>query len=152
MTGQNALPSRYVTTRIGLIEALRDLPSPPPGDVAALADSLLERLPPVTARAAEDPRMVLLEDAWTLICELAAGGHQGVAGEVSSWRERYEQAVREHAGQLAAKASAPKACICPRFPDTGGCRVGDLTCPVHGVNGTEPLDGPWEAEAGQVHP
>ena len=34
-------------------------------------------------------------------------------------------------------------CICVRFSDTGGYRIGDLCCPVHGVSGTEPLDGPW---------
>lgn len=39
---------------------------------------------------------------------------------------------------------AEPACICVRFRDTGGFRVGDLTCPVHGVEGTEPLDGPWD--------
>jgi hypothetical protein len=45
-----------------------------------------------------------------------------------------------------------RGCVCRRFADTGGYRVGDLTCPVHGLNGTGPLDGPWEADAGQVTP
>jgi hypothetical protein len=35
-------------------------------------------------------------------------------------------------------------CTCPRFKDTNGYRIGDLTCPVHGVSGPRPLDGPWE--------
>ena len=35
-------------------------------------------------------------------------------------------------------------CICPRLTDTGGYRVADLACPVHGVDGTEPGDGYWE--------
>ena len=46
---------------------------------------------------------------------------------------------------LEAEDVQPKAlCICPHFRDTGGFRIADLTCPVHGVNGTEPGDGPWE--------
>lgn len=35
-------------------------------------------------------------------------------------------------------------CICPRFRDTGGYRIADLTCPVHGVDGPEPGDGYWD--------
>lgn len=35
-------------------------------------------------------------------------------------------------------------CICPRFTDTGGFRIADLTCPIHGVGGTDPGDGYWE--------
>jgi hypothetical protein len=34
-------------------------------------------------------------------------------------------------------------CICPRFKDTGGFRIADLACPVHGVDGTDPGDGYW---------
>lgn len=34
------------------------------------------------------------------------------------------------------------ACICPRFSDAGGFRIADLCCPVHGVSGTDPGDGP----------
>jgi len=36
-------------------------------------------------------------------------------------------------------------CICPRFRDTGGFRIADLTCPIHGLNGTDPGDGYWPA-------
>jgi hypothetical protein len=42
------------------------------------------------------------------------------------------------------KAAPPvEPCICPRFTDTGGFRIADLTCPVHGVGGTSPGDGYW---------
>ena len=42
-------------------------------------------------------------------------------------------------------------CICRRFRDTGGYRIADLGCPIHGVDGTNPSDGPWEEEpAGQL--
>jgi hypothetical protein len=44
-------------------------------------------------------------------------------------------------------AADPAACICVRFRDTGGFRVGDPCCPVHGVDGTGPLDGPWDDDA-----
>ena len=39
---------------------------------------------------------------------------------------------------------ASPRCICPRFGDTGGCRIADLCCPVHGTSGTDPGDGYWE--------
>lgn len=42
--------------------------------------------------------------------------------------------------------TTPPGYICPRFGDTGGFRIADLTCPVHGVNGTDPGDGPWSTE------
>lgn len=38
----------------------------------------------------------------------------------------------------------PEGCICAMFRDTGGFRIADLTCPVHGVGGTNPGDGNWE--------
>lgn len=37
-------------------------------------------------------------------------------------------------------------CICSRFRDTGGYRIANLTCPVHGMEGTDPGDGPWESD------
>ena len=37
-------------------------------------------------------------------------------------------------------------CICVRFKDTGGYRIADLGCPVHGVEGTDPGDGYWDEE------
>lgn len=46
-------------------------------------------------------------------------------------------------GDEGESAAEQGACNCPRFTDTGGFRIADLTCPVHGVNGTEPGDGPW---------
>ena len=46
-------------------------------------------------------------------------------------------------------------CNCPRFSDTGGFRIADLTCPVHGVSGTDPGDGYWDdgqtIDIGHVH-
>ena len=38
----------------------------------------------------------------------------------------------------------PEGCICTMFRDTGGFRIADLLCPVHGVDGMVPGDGPWE--------
>jgi hypothetical protein len=52
--------------------------------------------------------------------------------------------TRELLGEVPA---AHGECICVRFSDTGGFRVGDPCCPVHGASGTEPLDGPWEVPA-----
>jgi hypothetical protein len=40
----------------------------------------------------------------------------------------------------------PLGCICPYFRDTGGFRIADLTCPVHGVEGTDPGDGYWPTD------
>lgn len=33
-----------------------------------------------------------------------------------------------------------EGCICPRFKDIAPQLIADLTCPVHGVNGTNPGD------------
>jgi hypothetical protein len=38
----------------------------------------------------------------------------------------------------------PEGCICPIFSDTGGFRIADLCCPVHGIDGTETGDDYWE--------
>lgn len=40
----------------------------------------------------------------------------------------------------------PEGCICPQFTDIGDYRIADLTCPVHGVDGTDPGDGFWEVK------
>jgi hypothetical protein len=37
----------------------------------------------------------------------------------------------------------PEGCICTVFRDTGGFRIADLACPVHGIKGTDPGDGYW---------
>lgn len=47
--------------------------------------------------------------------------------------------------QDAAPFKRPEGCICVMFRDTGGFRIADLTCPVHGVAGSDPGDGYWEA-------
>lgn len=44
------------------------------------------------------------------------------------------------------EAEHPATCSCTHFSDTGGFRIGDLCCPVHGVDGAKPLDGPWDIE------
>lgn len=33
-----------------------------------------------------------------------------------------------------------EGCICPRFRDIAPALIADLTCPVHGGNGTNPGD------------
>lgn len=38
----------------------------------------------------------------------------------------------------------PEGCNCPMFSDTGGFRLADLTCSVHGALGSDPGDGYWE--------
>lgn len=37
-------------------------------------------------------------------------------------------------------------CTCKRFIDAGGVRIADLACPKHGVDGTDPGDGWWDAD------
>ena len=51
-------------------------------------------------------------------------------------------------GRDAAAKTEPPRCICVRFTDTGGFRIADLCCPVHGVGGTNPGDGYWEDGGG----
>lgn len=48
--------------------------------------------------------------------------------------------------EIVEPQPAPPRCICVRFKDTGGFRIADLCCPVHGVDGTDPGDGNWDAE------
>lgn len=45
-----------------------------------------------------------------------------------------------------AEIVKPPNCICPRFTDTGGYRIADLACPIHGVGGPIRGDGPWEPD------
>ena len=40
----------------------------------------------------------------------------------------------------------PEGCICLMFTDIGERRIADLTCPVHGVDGSDPGDGFWEVK------
>ena len=47
---------------------------------------------------------------------------------------------------MSGQPKRPEGCICTVFSDTGGFRIADLTCPVHGVGGSEPGDGYWEAQ------
>ena len=49
----------------------------------------------------------------------------------------------EEDGPCDEPARVPPSCICSRFSDTGGFRIADLTCPVHGVGGSHPGDGYW---------
>lgn len=64
--------------------------------------------------------------------------------EIIEGLDHYVGALRTF---VHAQESTPELqCICAHFSDTGGMRIGDLCCPVHGVNGPEPLDGPWDDE------
>src|SRR5262252_9479419 len=47
--------------------------------------------------------------------------------------------VRGNSAQLGATANPEATCICPRFSDLPeGTIIADLTCPIHGVDGTDP--------------
>jgi hypothetical protein len=50
---------------------------------------------------------------------------------------------RREDDQRALTEGVEDICNCPRFADTGGFRIADLTCPIHGIDGTEPGDGWW---------
>lgn len=51
--------------------------------------------------------------------------------------------VQDGSGGVEDDEATP-SCICPRFTDTGGFRIADLACPIHGVGGSRPGDGPEE--------
>ena len=59
--------------------------------------------------------------------------------------EVISQALLGEAGAQVQPATKP-TCICTRFRDTGGFRIADLTCPVHGIGGTKPGDGYWDED------
>lgn len=44
------------------------------------------------------------------------------------------------------KDPRPEGCTCPWFHDTGGYRIADMNCPIHGLNGTHPGDGYWDED------
>lgn len=56
------------------------------------------------------------------------------------WIRKYDQVLNV----LRQQSTYEAECICPRFKDTGGVRIADLACPIHGVEGTEPGDGMWD--------
>lgn len=41
---------------------------------------------------------------------------------------------------LIQREENSRRCICPRFEDIAPNRIADLTCPIHGVDGTNPGD------------
>jgi hypothetical protein len=54
--------------------------------------------------------------------------------------ERARAAIDAYEARVQAPAGEPE-CICPRFRDLPeGTIIADLTCPVHGVDGTDPGD------------
>jgi hypothetical protein len=82
-----------------------------------------------------------------------SGLHQVVFDEACDRLDAAETEVRALRGVIAQALAALAAgdrpstgtpvCTCPRFNDTGGFRIADLACPVHGVDGTDPGDGYW---------
>ena len=60
------------------------------------------------------------------------------------WRGYFMACVRDARRVVGYDPETPQeepACICPRFSDLAeGTIIADLTCPVHGVNGTDPGD------------
>lgn len=56
----------------------------------------------------------------------------------------HEQAMVRANYWAALTTPEPAKCKCPRFSDTDGYRIADLTCPVHGPSGIGPGDGDWE--------
>ena len=57
-----------------------------------------------------------------------------------------DEAVTASEPAKAEPFKRPEGCICTMFGDTGGFRIADLTCHVHGVGGTDPGDGNWETD------
>lgn len=50
--------------------------------------------------------------------------------------------LRWRSGPFIQMWPVKKVCVCIEFSDTAGYRIADLTCPVHGVEGTDPGD--WQ--------
>lgn len=90
-------------------------------------DDLNEGCDPVSERGGE-----VSEEDWRAAMKLAH--------DIAGWIRASPETVL---AQVRAAQKSP-ACSCPRFKDTGGYRIADLACPVHGVNGTDPGDGRWD--------
>jgi hypothetical protein len=81
--------------------------------------------------------------------------HQQVPDDGGAWCEcsyAYPCATRRALSVEATGAEGGSECVCPKFNYTGGYRIADLACPIHGVKGTNPGD--WieaEPEGGGGH-
>jgi hypothetical protein len=102
------------------------------------------------ARAESERADRLVTLAREILTTVTPGAPDDAPG-FARWRVALEQ-LEDAAGEMSPPDSEPEPepgtakCICVRFRDTGGFRIADLTCPVHGVNGTDPGDGYWEGD------
>lgn len=96
---------------------------------------------------ADQATLIAAEDGWHCpACSYTQDwAHHFMAD--GSWRDFAGIVVTVDGGEPVkgeiGEREAP-VCICPHFSDTGGFRIADLCCPVHGVGGTEPGDGYWD--------
>lgn len=98
----------------------------------------------VEAAAERDALQARLDEIRTVLAEDAATRARFQVDTSTSYGPRFLSRIRaivERAALQGDQPAEPK-CICRKFVDTGGFRLADLCCPVHGVNGTEPGDGP----------
>jgi hypothetical protein len=65
------------------------------------------------------------------------GSQKRLAAALDAWRGVSTPAKRPFDPKFPNHS---EGCICPRFDDIAPDLIADLTCPVHGVNGTDPGD------------
>lgn len=88
-------------------------------------------------------RVAVLEAALREIAYLHDGEEFTDAADASERRMDIARAALAGRGGAEPDERFPfhvEGCICPRFNDVAPNLIADLTCPVHGVNGTDPGD------------
>lgn len=126
-------PPQDVTARIATLEAERD------DAIVANAENVRFHTDRIATLEA------LLRDGTALLRECREQRSMVSLREVKMDGSSLGQRIDTHAYYTdVALGEKPTQCICKRFSDTGGYRIADLCCPVHGVDGTDPGDGSWE--------
>jgi hypothetical protein len=84
------------------------------------------------AEAERDALRTRIAEALDLVNRLYNAGQLGAIN--AEWMIRRTLSVE------AAGMEGGGECVCPKFNDTGGYRIADRACPIHGVKGSNPGD------------
>lgn len=82
---------------------------------------------------------------WSAFLPALADAVQAIAAQAAK-----AERERLFAEMDAVRAARERGCVCAWFRDTGGFRIADMACPVHGPDGSEPPDGPWVASVAEM--
>ena len=87
-----------------------------------------------------DDRLQAIADAYRLFIVVSDRGE----AHTPEARQAFEK-VLTALDTLIDRDALTEKCICVKFKDTGGFQIADLTCPIHGIDGTSPGD--WQEDS-----